>query len=51
MAFMIYGVRRNGTKGIGYDSYDESNSNKEDKPNILHYYFVSAGYLPQDKGK
>lgn len=35
MASMIYGVSRNGTRGIGYDSNEESDFEKDDKPNTL----------------
>ena len=49
MASMNYGVSRNGTRGIGYDSYEESYSEKEDKPNTLHSYFVSVGFVQKEK--
>ena len=49
MASIIYGVRRNNTKCIGYDSYEESDSEKENKPNTLHSYFVYAGSEPKVK--
>ena len=52
MDSMIYGVRRNSTRGIGYDSYEESDYEKEDKPNnIVHYYFLSIGSDPKVKEK
>ena len=44
-------VSINETNGIGYNSYDESNYNKEYKTNTLHSHFVSAGFVPKDKGK
>lgn len=42
MGSMIYSVSINGTKGIGYDSDDEFDSEKYDKQNTLHSYFVSS---------
>lgn len=36
---MIYGFSRNMIRGIGYDSYDESDSEKDDKPNTLQSHF------------
>ncbi|XP_050897905.1 uncharacterized protein LOC127104794 [Lathyrus oleraceus] len=43
MASMIYGVSRNGTRGIGYDYDEEYDCEKDDKPNTLQTYFVSSG--------
>lgn len=43
MASMIYGVSKNWTRGIGYDSDDESDSEKDDKPNVLQSHFVPYG--------
>lgn len=43
MASMIYGVSINETRGIGYDSDEESNSKKYDKLKTLHSYFVLSG--------
>ena len=43
MASMIYGVSRNETRGVGYDSDEESTSEKDDKPKTLHSHFVPSG--------
>ena len=43
MDSMIYGVNRNGTTCIGYDSDDEFDSEKADKPNIIMSHFVPSG--------
>lgn len=43
MVSIIYGVSRNRTMGIGYDSHNESDSKKYDKPNTLQSYFVPSG--------
>ncbi|XP_050915187.1 uncharacterized protein LOC127130162 [Lathyrus oleraceus] len=47
MAPIIYGVSRNETRGIGYDSNDESDSEKEDKPNTLQSFLF--GVIPKGK--
>lgn len=43
MALMIYDISRNGTREIGYDSDEESNSEKDDKLKTLHSHFVPSG--------
>lgn len=43
MASMIYGVSKNGTRGIGYDFVEEYNSEKDDKPKTLHSHFFPYG--------
>lgn len=43
MASMIYGASRKGTRGISYDSDEESTSDKDDKPKTLNYHFVPYG--------
>lgn len=42
MSSMIYGVTRNRTRGIGYDSDDEYDYEKDDKPNTLQSQFVPS---------
>lgn len=53
MASMIYGVSRNGTRVIGYDSDDESDSEKDDKLNTLQSHFVpfekQNGVIPKGR--
>lgn len=48
---MIYGVSRNRTRGIGYDSDEESDSEKYDEPNTLQSNFVPLGVVPKGKKK
>ncbi|XP_050916179.1 uncharacterized protein LOC127131293 [Lathyrus oleraceus] len=43
MASKIYGVSKNRTRGIGYDSDDEYDSEKDGKPNTLKSHFVPSG--------
>lgn len=43
MASMIYGVSRNGTRGIGYDSDNKYDSGKDEKTNSLQSHFVPSG--------
>lgn len=43
MASMIYGVSKTGTRGTIYDSDDEYDFEKDDKPNTLHSHFVPYG--------
>lgn len=43
MASMIYGVSRNETRGIGYDSDEESDFEKDDKSNTPKAHFVPFG--------
>lgn len=43
MTSVIYGVSKNKTMGVGYDSNDKSNSEKQDNPNTLQSYFVPYG--------
>lgn len=43
MASMIYGISRNGTRGISYDSDEESTSEKDDKPKTIHSHFPPLG--------
>lgn len=42
MASMIYDISRNETMGIGYDVGDESDLEKDDKPNTLQSHFVPS---------
>lgn len=51
MASMIYNLNRNGINSIGYDSYEECNSKREDKLNTLHSHFSSTRFVPLDRGK
>ena len=51
MASMIYDMNKNGTNGVGYNSYDESNLDKKDRHNTLHSHFVSTRFVPKEKGK
>lgn len=43
MASMIYGVSRNERRGIALNSDDESDSEKDDKPNTLQSHFFLLG--------
>ena len=53
MASMMHGVRINETRGIGYDSDEESNSKKDDKPKTFHSNFIPSskqnGVVPKGK--
>lgn len=39
MASIIYDISKNGTRGIGYDSDEESTSEIDDKPKTLYFNF------------
>jgi hypothetical protein len=53
MASMIYGVSRNKRRGIGYDYDEESDSEKDDKPNTFQSHFVpyrkQNGVMPKGR--
>ena len=42
MTSMIYGVSRSKTRGIDYNSDEESDSEKDNKPNVLQSHFVPS---------